>query len=110
MAVVQTNWQSALNVSGSVVTLATGGASGSAISSIYLANTNTTTPRYVTVLAKGTGISAANKIVPTIEIPPNDFYLLDLANCPIILKVSETLRLYQDTGTDITATAFGMDF
>jgi hypothetical protein len=108
MATTPKNWQSTLNTSANVVTLVTAGASGSQVSSLYLMNTNTTTARTVTILAKGSGILAAN-VIAVITIQPNDFVILQNPNCPIVLSSAETLRLYQDSGTDITATAFGLD-
>ena len=102
--------QSALNTSGSPVTLITGVSSGhTEVSSIWIANTNSTTTRYVTVLVHGTGTSASNMIIPYMELPANGVQLVQLNNSPIILEDGETLRAYQDTGTDVTMTAYGIE-
>jgi len=102
--------QTVLNVSGSVVTLVTGAVGGhSEITSIYFANTSTTTQRTVTILAHGTGTAVANMLFPAIDIPAKGTRLIQLNNSPIILDAGETLRAYQDTGTDVTTTIYGIE-
>lgn len=105
--------QAALNVSGSVVTLVTGVTGGhTEITSIYLCNTNGSTARTVTLLAHGTGVGVGYQLMK-VELKPagqdGSTMLLQLNNAPIILAASETLRAYQDTGTDVTATAYGLE-
>ena len=108
MAVVAKKWQATLNVVGSIVTVVTSPSTGSQISSINLMNTNSTTARVVTIYVGGTGSAVAN-MYQKITIQPNDFYFIDLSNCPIVLGNAETVRMAQDTGTDVTATLGGLD-
>ena len=108
MAVVAKKWQATLNVVGSIVTVVTSPSTGSQISSINIMNTNTTTSRTVTIYVGGTGSSASN-MWQIITIPANDFYFIDLSNCPIVLGNAETVRMAQNTGTDCTATLGGLD-
>jgi len=101
--------QSALNVSGSVVTLITGVTAGvSQVSSIYFCNTNVSTARVVTLLMAGTGISATNELL-TITLQPRgqngSTYLISQPNSPLIMTDQITLRAYQDTGTDVIVTS-----
>lgn len=108
MAVVAKKWQATLNVVGSIVTVVTAPSTGAQISSINLMNTNTSDARTVTIYVGGTGSSAAN-MFQVISIPANDFYFLDLSNCPIVLGNAETIRMAQNTGTDVTATLGGLE-
>jgi len=102
--------QTSLNVTANVVTLTTGRSGGhSEVSSIYLTNTNATTQRTVTLLAHGAGTAVVNELFHAIDIPAKGTKLLQLSNSPIILPDGETLRAYQDIGTDVTATIYGIE-
>lgn len=98
--------QCALNVSGSVVTVVTGAALGTQVTEVYLCNTGANT-RKVTVLAHGAGVLAANMLFKTIELSPEESRILE--DKKILLASGETLRMYQDAGTDVTATAYGIE-
>lgn len=104
--------QATLNVSGSVVTLVTGVASGhTEISSIWFANTGVTA-RVVTLLAHGTGITAAYELI-TFTLQPRgnegSTYLFQMNGAPLILIAADTLRAYQDAGTDVNAVCYGIE-
>lgn len=102
--------QNTLNISATPVTLVTGVTGGhTEISSIWIANTNSSTTRYVTVLAHGTGTNVSNILMPKIELPANGVQLVQLSNSPIILIDGDTLRMYQDVGTDVTVTVYGIE-
>ena len=98
--------QVSLNVSGSVVTIATGAAVQTQVTELYLCNTGAST-RKVTLFAHGAGITAANMLFKTIELAPEESKILE--DKKIILASGDTLRAYQDTGTDVTATAYGIE-
>jgi len=108
MATTPQTWQSTLNVSASYVTVATGATNGSQVSSIWLANTNATTARTVTLVVGGSGVPTAN-IVSYITIQPNDSILIPMPNSPIVLKSGITFKAYQDVGTDVNILACGLD-
>ena len=74
------------------------------LTQIFLANTNTTTTRYVTLYAYGT--AAANTIAMKIELAANGSTIID---SKIVLLASETFSAKQDTGTDVTITLFGVE-
>lgn len=98
--------QVALNVSGSVVTIATGAAVRTQITQLFLCNTGASS-RTVTLFAHGTGITAANMILPPTTIAVGEVKIID--DLKIVLGAGETLRGYQSAGTDITATAYGIE-
>lgn len=106
MATAIQTWQTTLNVVGSIVTIATGSTNGSQISSIHLANTNASTARTVTLLHGG---DATANIITYVTIQPNDSIIIQMPNCPIILKNSVTLKGYQDTGNDVNVLACGLE-
>lgn len=74
------------------------------VTQIFLANTNTTTTRYITLYTFGTGVG--NVIAQKIEIPANGSVIID---SKIVLLATETLSAKQDTGTDVTMTLFGIE-
>ena len=98
--------QVALNVSGSVVTIATGAAIRTQITEIWLANTGASA-RTATLLAHGTGILAANTILPATALAVGEVKII--SDCKIVLAPGETLRGYQNAGTDVTVTAYGIE-
>lgn len=98
--------QAALNVSGSVVTIATGAAIRTQVVQGFLCNTGASA-RIVTLFAHGTGILAANMILPPTTLAVGEVKILD--DLKIILAPGETLRGYQNTGTDVTATFYGIE-
>ena len=98
--------QVALNVSGSVVTIATGAAIRTQVTQLFLANTGGSA-RTVTLLAHGTGVLAANILIPPISLAANEGKIID--DLKIVLGPGETLRAYQNAGTDVTATAYGIE-
>lgn len=108
MSVSIQDWQTTLNTSANVVTIATGATNGSQISSIWVTNTNSTVARTVTLFHGGTGTDIT-KTIAIMTIPPNDFMLIPMAQLPIILKSGITLRGFQDTGTDVNVYAAGLD-
>jgi hypothetical protein len=102
--------QSALTTDPTPTTIVTGVSSGhTEISSLWISNTNASTVRYVTIFAHGSGVSTDNILIPYLELPANGVQLVQLNNSPIILDDSETLRAYQDTGTDVIVTAYGIE-
>ena len=74
------------------------------VTGIYLANTNTTTTRYVTLTAYGT--ATANTLVFKMELTANASVII---NDPIILTAAQVLYAKQDTGTDVVMTTFGIE-
>jgi hypothetical protein len=89
--------------------LATGVTGGTTeVTSIFLVNTGSTT-RTVKIYAYGEGLSNANLLMQWSLDANGGSMLLQLNNTPIILSDGETLRLVQDAGSDVTATAFGLD-
>lgn len=98
--------QVALNVSGSVVTIATGAALRTQITEIWVANTGATA-RTATLLAHGSGVLAENMILPPTTIAVGEVKIL--SDLKIVLGPGETLRGYQNTGTDVTVTAYGIE-
>ena len=75
------------------------------ITEIWLANTNTTTVRMVTLRAHGTG--TGNTLADRIEIPARSTVIID--GCKIVLSASEVLAASQDVGTDAILTAYGIE-
>lgn len=108
MATTPKKWQSTLNVVGSIVTVVTAPSTGSQISSINIMNTNTTTDRTVSIYVGGTGASASN-LWGVITVKANTNTLIAMPNSPIVLENAETLRMCQDTGSDVTATLCGLN-
>jgi hypothetical protein len=95
--------QSALNTT--AVTVYTGQTNyRTQVTQLFIANTNTTTTRYVKVMAYGT--AAGNVLIQNIELPAKGSVVID---SKIVLLVNETLSALQDTGTDVTFTAFGVE-
>ena len=74
------------------------------VTGIWLANTNTTTTRYVTLTAYGT--AAGNTIVFKLELAANASVII---NDPIVLAAAEALYAKQDTGTDVIMTTQGIE-
>lgn len=75
------------------------------ITEIWIANTNTTTERKVTINAHGT--ATANILHPSLSVSANGTTVLD--NCKIVLTATEVLALKQDTGTDVIVTVYGIE-
>jgi hypothetical protein len=75
------------------------------VTEIWLANTNTTTTRKVTLYAHGTG--TANVLLPAVAIPANGF--ISVSDAKIVLAAAQTISAKQDTGTDVTLTAYGVE-
>lgn len=95
--------QSALGIT--AVTYYTGIANNrTQVTQIFLANTNTTTTRYVTLYVFG--VAVGNVIAQKIEIPANGSVIID---SKIVMLATETLSAKQDTGTDVTMTLFGIE-
>lgn len=89
-----------------IVTSATGVTTQ--ISSIYLANTNTSAARNLTLLAHGS-VLASNALIPKLEIAANGSQLIQLANSPIILEPEQSLYAYVDSGSaEVVATVYGV--
>lgn len=113
MAVTPINPQVSLNVTASRVTIATGVTGGTTqITNMIITNTNLTTARTVTILAKGTGSDIANEIYTTTLPKRGDVgstVIFDLSKAPITFQPSETIRGYQNTGTDINVFASGFN-
>ena len=74
------------------------------VTEIWLANTNTTTARKVTLYAHG--VAAGNTILQDLEITAKGTVILD--NCKIVLEATEVLAAKQDAGTDVILTAYGI--
>ena len=75
------------------------------ITEIWLANTNTTTARRVTLRTHGTVV--ANTIIPSIEIAANGAQIID--GSKIVLTAGQVLAALQDAGTDVILTAYGVE-
>lgn len=73
------------------------------VSEIWLANTNATTARTVTLYAHGLGTS---NIISTVIIPASSS--APISNARIVLNPGEILGAKVDTGTDVTLTAYGI--
>jgi len=101
--------QTALNVSGSVVTIVTGVTGGhTEITGLWLANTSSSS-RTVTILAHGTGTTSTYMLIPAKVLAAYESLYIQMNGSPIILNATETLRGYQDTGTDVVVTAYGVE-
>ena len=113
MTITPINAQVVLNVSGSVVTIATGVTGGTTqINSITLTNTNVSTAKTATILAKGTGTSAGNELHTVTLAKRGDIgstVILDLSKSPIVITAGETVRGYIDSGTDVNVFASGFN-
>lgn len=75
------------------------------ITEIWLANTNTTAARRVTLRAHGT--AATNTILPSIEIAANGTQIID--GSKIVLAAGQIFAAMQDAGTDVILTAYGVE-
>jgi len=75
------------------------------ITEIWLANTNTTTVRKVSLYAHGT--ATTNTLIHEIEIPAKGTVIID--NAKIVLTASQVLAAKQDVGTDVILTAYGIE-
>ncbi len=96
-------------LSATPTTLATGVTGGvTEVTSIFLVNT-ASVARTVKIYAYGTGTENENLLMQWTLDANGGSMLLQLNNTPIILAEGETLRLVQDAGSDVTATAFGLD-
>lgn len=96
--------QTALNTSSTAV-YTTPASTKTQVTEIYLANTNTTTARTVTLYAHGT--ADANRIVVAYEIAAKGTVILE--DKKILLSATEVLAAKQDTGTDVILTAYGVE-
>ena len=74
------------------------------ITEIWLANTNTTTTRKVSLYAHGT--ASENTIIPELQILAKGTKIITDAR--IILAAAEVLAAKQDIGTDVILTAYGV--
>ena len=96
--------QTALNTT--ATTIVTGVAGGSSqITEIWLTNTNSTTARTVKIYAHGT--ATANTLVEELSLDAKASKIFN--NAKIVLAAGETLSALQDTGTDVIATAYGIE-
>ena len=75
------------------------------ITEIWLANTNATTVRRVTLRAHGSAVG--NTILPSIEIAANGTQIID--GSKIVLAAGEVFAAMQDAGTDVILTAYGVE-
>ena len=75
------------------------------ITEIWLANTNTTTARRVTLRAHGT--AATNNLISSIEIAANGTQII--SDSKIVLAAAQVLSAMQDVGTDVILTAYGVE-
>ncbi|MHB8077420.1 hypothetical protein [Desulfosporosinus fructosivorans] len=71
---------------------------------IFVANTNTTTARYVKLMAYGTGVG--NVLIQNLELPAKGSAVIDTK---LVVLASETISALQDTGTDVTVTVLGIE-
>lgn len=72
---------------------------------IWIANTNASTARIVTLYAHGTGTT--NVLIPGISVPASDFKVIDSAK--IVLSAGDIIYCKQDTNTDVTVTVYGVE-
>jgi len=75
------------------------------ITEIWIANTNTTTIRNVTLYAHG--LATANILIPLTPIALSGLQMLD--NTKIVLLATETIGFKQDIGTDVIVTIYGIE-
>ena len=75
------------------------------VTEIWIANTNTTTIRNVTVFAHG--LATANTLIPLSPIAANGLQMLD--GTKIVLTATETVGFKQDVGTDVIVTIYGIE-
>lgn len=74
------------------------------VTHVILANTNTTTTRYVKITAYGT--ATANTLYQNIELAANASVVIGL---PIVLAAGEIMYAMQDTGVDVVMTTMGVE-
>lgn len=74
------------------------------VTEIWLANNNTTTARTIQVAAHGS--AAANMLIYEMSLAANESKII---NAHIVLEAAEALYAKQDTGTDVTMTAYGTE-
>jgi hypothetical protein len=74
------------------------------VTTVFLANNNTTTTRYVALAAHGS--AAGNVLFPNIELAAKAGVAITV---PVVLAAGEILYAKQDTGTDVTMTAYGIE-
>jgi len=72
---------------------------------VWLANTNTTTIRNVTIFAHG--LATGNTLIPLYPVAANGLQMLDGAK--IVLTATETIGFKQDVGTDVIVTIYGIE-
>jgi hypothetical protein len=96
--------QSALSTSASAIYTAPVLTTGF-VAEIWIANTNASTARIVTIYTHGT--AAGNTIVPGLSIPASDFR--NIGDIKVVLAAGESLAAKQDTGTDVIITIYGVE-
>ena len=75
------------------------------ITEIWIANTNTTTTRNVTVFAHG--LANANTLIPLTPIAMSGLQMLD--STKIVLVPTDTIGFKQDVGADVIVTIYGIE-
>jgi len=96
-----------ISSNGVPTTICTGATDHTEISSIYISNTGTS-DSIITLLAGGSGGLDIN-VIRRVIVPTNGEIVSLLANCPIILSNTETLRAYHDSQSNITITCYGLE-
>ena len=96
--------QVSLNTSAVTIFANTSSSYRTQVLQLYIANTNTTTARYVTIYAHGTG--TGNTIIQSMKLDAKASAILDTK---IVLINTETISGLQDTGTDVIVTAYGIE-
>lgn len=75
------------------------------ITEIWIANTNSTTARNVTMYAHG--LANNNILIPYANVVANGLQMID--GSKIVLTASDTIGFKQDVGTDVVVTIYGIE-